>query len=103
MSAVCPRVRVPFVAPALPDAELGYVRGASARGRPVTADPRIVELVLGTFDDPWTDEVAAGARSSAARFGYDLVLTLERDHPSEDWPARVAARRSSGVILGLIR
>jgi LacI family transcriptional regulator len=83
--------------------ELGYHRGALTRGRPVTADPRIIELVLGTFDDPWTDEVAAGARASAARLGYDLVLTLERDHPSEDWPARVAARRSSGVILGLIR
>lgn len=83
--------------------ELGYRRGATVRGRPVTADPRIIELVLGTFDDPWTDEVAAGARAGAAQFGYDLVLTLERDHPSEDWPTRVAARRSSGVILGLIR
>jgi DNA-binding LacI/PurR family transcriptional regulator len=83
--------------------ELGYRRGALTRGRPVTADPRIIELVLGTFDDPWTDEVAAGARAGAAKFGYDLVLTLERDHPSEDWPTRVAARRSSGVILGLIR
>jgi len=84
-------------------AALGYDRSASARGRPSTLDPRLIELVLGSFDDAWTDEVTAGARRSAFEHGYDLVLTLERDKPADDWPARVATRRPSGVVLGLIR
>jgi DNA-binding LacI/PurR family transcriptional regulator len=84
-------------------ATLGYDRRTSARGRPSTSDPRLIELVLGSFDDAWTDEVTAGARRSAFEHGYDLVLTRERDDPADDWPARVATRRPSGVILGLIR
>jgi len=92
------RVRVQQVAN-----HLGYVRGASQRGRPVTTDPRLIELVLGTFDDGWANEVTAGAREGAARLGYDLVLTAERDDPEDDWPMRVAVRRSAGVVLGLIR
>ncbi|MGK9147146.1 LacI family transcriptional regulator [Plantibacter flavus] len=83
--------------------ELGYRRSPTPRGRPSTTDPRMIDLVLTVFDDPWTDEVANGARNAAARLGYDLVLTVERDDPSDDWPVRVAARRSGGVILGLIR
>ena len=63
----------------------------------------MIELVLGMFDDGWTNEVTAGARVGAQSLGYDLVLTLERDDPEDDWPRRVAARRSSGVVLGLIR
>jgi DNA-binding LacI/PurR family transcriptional regulator len=81
----------------------GYDRSWSARGRPTSVDPRLIELVLGSFDDAWTNEVTAGARQAAFRHGYDLVLTLERDDPADDWPARVATRRPSGVILGLIR
>jgi DNA-binding LacI/PurR family transcriptional regulator len=84
-------------------AALGYDRRTSARGRPSTLDPRLIELVLGSFDDAWTDEVTAGARRSAFEHGYDLVLTRERADPADDWPARVATRRPSGVILGLIR
>jgi len=83
--------------------ELGYQRSPTPRGRPSTTDPRMIELVLGVFDDPWTDEVASGARSAAARLGYDLVLTSERDDPADDWPTRAAARKSGGIILGLIR
>ncbi|WP_254787695.1 LacI family DNA-binding transcriptional regulator [Curtobacterium sp. UNCCL20] len=83
--------------------DLGYQRAATPRGRPSTSDPRMIELVLGVFDDPWTDEVVSGARSAAARLGYDLVLTAERDDPADDWPTRAAARKSGGVILGLIR
>ncbi|QYF73117.1 LacI family DNA-binding transcriptional regulator [Cryobacterium sp. PAMC25264] len=76
---------------------LGYDRRTSARGRPSTHDPRLIELVLGSFgNDAWTDEVTAGARRSAFEHGYDLVLTLERDNPADDWPARVATRRPSG-------
>jgi LacI family transcriptional regulator len=82
---------------------LGYDRAAIHRGRPAGVDPRLIELVLGGFDSPWTDEVIAGARQSAFRLGFDLVLTLERDDPADDWPARVANRRPSGVVLGLIR
>jgi LacI family transcriptional regulator len=83
--------------------ELAYERPASPRGRPTKLDPRLIKLVLGSFDDAWTNEVASGARQRAFQHGYDLVLTLERDDPADDWPARVATRRPSGVILGLIR
>lgn len=83
--------------------DLGYDRSASLRGRPTALDQRLIELVLGTFDDAWTAEIARGARQAAFRLGYDLVLTLERDDPADDWPARVTARKPSGVLLGIIR
>ncbi|MFJ4166910.1 LacI family DNA-binding transcriptional regulator [Microbacterium sp. NPDC089698] len=91
------RVRVQDTARAL-----GYSRSTTTRGRPSSSDSRTIELVLGTYDDAWTAEITAGARQGAAQLGYDLVLTLERDDPEEDWPARVARRRPAGVILGLI-
>lgn len=83
--------------------ELGYERGAERRGRPRAATARLVDLVLGHFHSPWSDEVTAGARTAAARAGYDLVLTVERDDAADDWPARVRARGSAGVVLGIIR
>ena len=82
---------------------LGYERGSSLRGRPVKTDQRLIELVLGSFDDAWTSAIVAGTRRAAFRLGFDLVLTLERDDPADDWPARVASRKPSGVILGIIR
>ena len=83
--------------------ELGYERGAEARGRPTTLDPRLIEFVLGSFDDAWTDAMTTGAREAAFRLGFDLVLTLERPDPTDDWPTRVATRRPSGVVIGIIR
>ncbi|KQR51752.1 hypothetical protein ASF88_09025 [Leifsonia sp. Leaf336] len=83
--------------------ELGYDAGETTKGRPTTLDLRLIELVLGSFDDAWTDAIVAGARQGAFEHGFDLVLTLERDDPADDWPARVARRRPSGVILGIIR
>ncbi|WP_349428522.1 LacI family DNA-binding transcriptional regulator [Microbacterium sp. LWS13-1.2] len=82
--------------------QLGYERSATTRGRPRNLDTRLVELVLGTFSGSWTDAVVRGAREAAFRVGYDLALTLERDEPEDDWPARVATRRPSGIILGVI-
>src|SRR6187549_2847435 len=73
--------------------QLGYERGTEARGRPTTLDPRLIEFVLGSFDDAWTDEMTTGAREAAFRLGFDLVLTLERPDPTDDWPTRVATRR----------
>ena len=83
--------------------ELGYDRSRSTRGRPTTLDPRLIEFVLGSFDDAWTDAMTDGAREAAFRLGFDLVLTLERPDPSDDWPTRVATRRPSGVVIGIIR
>jgi len=83
--------------------DLGYNRADEPRGRPAALDSRLIELVLGGFDDAWTDAITAGARRSAFGLGFDLVLTLERDDPADDWPARVATRRPAGVILGIIR
>jgi DNA-binding LacI/PurR family transcriptional regulator len=82
---------------------LGYTRSSALRGRPAILDQRLIELVLGSFDDAWTSAVVAGTRRAAFRLGFDLVLTLERDDPADDWPARVAMRKPSGVILGIIR
>ncbi len=72
------------------------------RGRPRHTDSRLIELVLGGFGTAWTDRVVQGARDAAFRRGYDLVLTLEREDPHDDWPARVARRRPSGIVLGII-
>ncbi|MCJ1701811.1 LacI family transcriptional regulator [Rathayibacter festucae] len=82
---------------------LGYLRKERGRGRPRTLDPHLIELVLGSFDDAWTTAVTSGARDAAFRLNFDLVLTLERENPAEDWPTRVATRRPSGVIVGIIR
>lgn len=82
---------------------LGYERASSTRGRPTTLDPRLIEFVLGSFDDAWTDAMTTGAREAAFRLGFDLVLTLDRTDPSDDWPTRVATRRPSGVVIGIIR
>jgi LacI family transcriptional regulator len=82
---------------------LGYERAASTRGRPTTLDPRLIEFVLGSFDDAWTDAMTTGAREAAFRLGFDLVLTLDRPDPSDDWPTRVSTRRPSGVVIGIIR
>ncbi|QHC61096.1 LacI family DNA-binding transcriptional regulator [Rathayibacter sp. VKM Ac-2760] len=83
--------------------ELGYAPSTSAGGRPASSEPRTVELVLGSFDDDWTAAVTDGARTAAFELGFDLVLTLERDDPTDDWPSRVAARRPAGIVLGIIR
>lgn len=82
--------------------QLGYARGANG-GRPRAPQPRLIELALGHFEGGWADDVVAGSRSAAARLGYDLVLTAERDDADDDWPERVVARRSVGIVLGLIR
>jgi LacI family transcriptional regulator len=82
--------------------ELGYRRGTNG-GRPRAPQPRLIELALGHFEGGWADTVVAGTRAAATRLGYDLVLTAERDEASDDWPERVAGRRSAGVVLGLIR
>ena len=71
---------------------LGYERAGGGRGRPTTLDPRLIEFVLGSFDDAWTDAMTRGAREAAFAAGFDLVLTLERPDPSDDWPTRVATR-----------
>lgn len=82
-------------------ARLGYHRAPGARGRP-SMDPRSIELVMGRFHDDWADEIVVGAQRAAAAVGCDLVLTVEREDPADDWPQRVATRRSSGVVLGII-
>jgi len=79
-----------------------YARAGETRGRPTTVDPRMIELVTGGFHHMWTDEVIVGAQRAASSIGCDLVLTAERDDPADDWPARIATRRSSGVVLAII-
>lgn len=80
----------------------GYSNTGVRRGRPRTGTSRLFDLVLGSFHDPYADEVTAGAHLAAARHRFDLVLTAERDTPDDDWPQRIRARGSAGVVLGLI-
>ncbi|WZH38383.1 MAG: LacI family DNA-binding transcriptional regulator [Microbacterium enclense] len=80
--------------------DLGY--GGGGPGRPRAGTARLIDLVLGRYDGPYNEEVVVGAREAATRLGYDLVLTAERQDPADDWPARIAARGSGGVVLGLI-
>jgi len=83
--------------------EIGYERRPSAGGRTATVrDTRLIELVMAGFDDEWSQAIMSGVHPAATRLGYDVVLTSERQDPDDDWPARAIARRSSGVILGLI-
>lgn len=82
--------------------ELGYDRRAESRGRPASFQSNVIELALGSFDDPWASEVVAGARSAAERLGHDLVLVAERDDPADDWVERARHRRSLGVVAGLL-
>jgi len=81
---------------------LGHSPDGENRGRPRSRPSQVVDLVLGHFHDPYTDEVTTGARTAAAELGYDLVLTAERDVPDDDWPMRIRARGSAGVVIGLI-
>ncbi|WP_456285342.1 LacI family transcriptional regulator [Microbacterium sp. JZ70] len=81
---------------------LGYQRMASRRGRPTTLDPRLIEFVVGDFHDDWEEAMTSGVRDAAFAAGFDLVLTRERPEPDDDWPARVATRRPSGVIIGIL-
>ncbi|QIG39557.1 LacI family transcriptional regulator [Microbacterium sp. 4R-513] len=83
-------------------ARLGYDRDTTARGRRAQTDQRLVELVLGGLGGPWSHQVIVGAHERAFALGYDLVLTKERDDPLDDWPGRIAARRSSGVVFAII-
>lgn len=83
-------------------AELGYSAAGQRRGRPRRGTSLLIDLVLGRFHDPYTEEITVGARTTASELGYDLVLTAERDDPADDWPARIRSRGSAGVILGLI-
>ncbi|QEV98920.1 LacI family transcriptional regulator [Microbacterium caowuchunii] len=82
--------------------DLGYPAADRTGGRPRGGTALMIDLVLGTFHDPYADEVTAGARTAASQLGYDLVLTAERDDPREDWPVRIRSRGTAGVILGLI-
>ncbi|MFB9644847.1 LacI family DNA-binding transcriptional regulator, partial [Microbacterium terregens] len=81
--------------------ELGYLRDPGLGGRP-SRSALLLDLVLGSYHNAYSDEVTAGARSAAAVAGYDLVLTEERDTPDDDWPMRIHRRGSAGVVLGLI-
>ena len=83
-------------------ARLGYDRDTTPRGRRAQTDQRLIELVLGGLGGPWTHQAILGAHERAFALGYDLVLTQEREDPSDDWPARIAARRSSGVVFAII-
>lgn len=82
--------------------ELGYSAVGQRRGRPRRGTSLLIDLVLGRFHDPYTEEITVGARTTASELGYDLVLTAERDDPADDWPARIHSRGSAGVIVGLI-
>ncbi len=81
---------------------LGHSQLGPRRGRPRRGTSMMIDLVSGQFHDPYADEVAAGAHIAASKLAYDLVLTTERDDPHDDWPMRIRARGSAGVILGLI-
>lgn len=83
-------------------AELGYSAAGQVRGRPRRGTSLMFDLVLGHYHDPYTEEITAGARTTASELGYDLVLTAERDDPADDWPERIRSRGSAGVIIGLI-
>ncbi|MBD3940102.1 LacI family DNA-binding transcriptional regulator [Microbacterium sp. NEAU-LLC] len=81
---------------------LQYRRGDERRGRPRTGTVRLIDLVLGQFDEPWSVAVIGGARAAAVEAGFDLVVTSERDTPEDDWPTRIQNRGSAGVVLALI-
>ncbi len=83
-------------------AALGYTSAGESRGRPRDPTAGVIDLVFGNFHDPYTDEVVAGARTTAAALRYDLVLTTDRPDAEDDWPHRIRTRGTAGVIVGLV-
>lgn len=83
-------------------AALGYTAAGESRGRPRDRTAGVIDLVFGNFHDPYTDEVVAGARTTAAALRYDLVLTTDRPDAEDDWPHRIRTRGTAGVIVGLV-
>lgn len=83
-------------------AALGYTSAGESRGRPRDRTAGVIDLVFGNFHDPYTDEVVAGARTTAAALRYDLVLTTDRSDAEDDWPHRIRTRGTAGVIVGLV-
>lgn len=83
-------------------AALGYTSAGESRGRPRDRTAGVIDLVFGNFHDPYTDEVVAGARTTAAALRYDLVLTTDRPDAEDDWPHRIRTRGTAGVIVGLV-
>lgn len=83
-------------------AALGYTFAGEPRGRPRDRTAGLIDLVFGSFHDPYTDEVVAGARTTAAALRYDLVLTTDRPDAADDWPHRIRARGTAGVVVGLM-
>lgn len=83
-------------------AALGYTFAGESRGRPRAGTSRVLDLVFGNFHDPYTDEVVAGARTTAAALRYDLVLTTDRHEAEHDWAHRIRSRGTAGVIAGVM-
>ena len=83
-------------------ATLGYDRESTARGRRTGSDARIIEMVIGRLAGPWVSRAVVGAHEQAFALGYDLVLTRERDVPTDDWHTRAVGRRSSGVVTTVL-
>jgi len=82
-------------------ARVGYTFTGESRGRPRDRTAGVIDVVFGDFHDPYTDEVVAGARTAAAARRYDLVLTTDHKTADDDWPHRIRARGTAGVIVGL--
>lgn len=82
--------------------DLGYDRAAQRRGRPRSV-PRLLDLAMSQWDDPWANTVVTSVRRAAAAANYDLVLTPESESMVDDWPSRARARGSAGVVVCLIR
>ncbi|MFG3497414.1 LacI family DNA-binding transcriptional regulator [Streptomyces sp. NPDC047928] len=82
---------------------LGYVRrsrdGAGRR-------PALVDLVVDALDSPWSGAVLHGVERAARGAGLEVVVSAGPARAGggaeAGWPARLAARGSSGVLFHLV-
>jgi len=80
--------------------EKGYDRSWSARGRPTSVDPRLIELVLGSFDDAWRPGRRRWSRRSMRRCRLRRRSCCTRRRPAVPG-SRSAARASRAGRIGL--
>lgn len=82
--------------------ETGYRRRTGpSRGSGGTAiGDGLIDLVISGVEGSWANHALSGVEHAASSAGLDVVVTVARD--TNDWVARLLARRSRGAVVALV-